>query len=410
MPVFRYSAATSSGRQTRGAIDADSKSHAARKLRKKGLYPIEVVREKTKSQRSENGISFERITRLFSGVGKDVVAGAVRQLATLLNAGMPLDNALSAMISKEGGNAIDHILRQILDRIREGGDLAGAFAEHPGAFSSTFVTMVRAGENSGSLGLIMDRMADHMEEQLALSRKVRSTLAYPIVMAVVGIITVIFLLVFVIPKVTQIFTDLQRALPLPTRILIATSEFLQNYWIFLVLGGVGVVFGLRHYCKTAAGKAVLDKAILRLPVFGDLIGRMLVSRFARTLGMLLANGVTLVKSLEIVRSGAGNTVLEKVVKDIAIDVQEGKPLAERMGTSGLFSHTMVQMVAAGEQSGQLEKMLFVVADECDNAVNARLQVVTSLMEPLMILFLGGVVGFVVIAIILPIFEMSNLVG
>lgn len=406
MPVFRYKAADKAGRNSSGHIDADSRGHAARKLRERGLYPLNITREKS----AKTGGAAKSFKGLFRGVRRDVVAGAVRQLATLLNAGLPLDSALAAMISKDSQTEMDRVLRQVLDSVREGGDLAGAFAEHPSVFSSTFVTMVRAGENSGSLGVIMDRMADHMEEQLALSRKIQSTLAYPIVMAVVGVITVVFLLIFVIPKVTQIFADLERTLPLPTRILIGTSDFLQNNWVYLVLGVVVLFFALRKYAASTSGRAIFDRMMLRFPVLGELIGKMLVSRFARTLGMLLNNGVTLVKSLEIVQRGAGNVVLEKVVQDIAIDVQEGKNIADRMGKSPLFTHTMVQMVAAGERSGQLEKMLFVVADECDNAVNSRLQVVTSLMEPVMILILGGVVGFVVVAIILPIFQMSNLVG
>lgn len=412
MPVFRYRAADKRGRTKKGHLDADSRGQAVRKLREMGLFPQDVVRERVRADGADPGspAGAGLWHRLTHRVGRDVVAATIRQLATLLTAGLPLDASLSAMISSESKDEITRILRQVRDRIREGGDLAGAFAEHPHVFSPTFVTMVRAGENAGSLEVVMERLAEHAEQQLALRRKVQATLAYPALMVVVGVVVVFFLLTFVIPKVTQIFTDLKRALPLPTRILIGVSDFMSANWPYLIIVACLAALGLYRFGRTRRGREFFDRLLLQVPLVRTVAARMLVGRFTRTLGMLLKNGVTLVQALQIVNKGAGNVVLEEVVTEISRDIQEGRGLTGPMSRSDMFTYPMVQMISAGEKSGQLDRMLLVVAGECDDVVNTKLQTLTSLMEPIMILVLGGMVGFVVMAIILPIFEMSNLVS
>ena len=411
MPVFRYRAADKRGRTRKGVMDADSRGQAVRRIRDLGLFPQDVVRESARSDGQEDsGRGVGLLHRLTHRVGGDVLASTTRQLATLLTAGLPLDAALTAMIGTDSQAEITRILRQVRDRIREGSDLARAFGEHAHVFSSTFVTMVRAGENAGSLEVVMERLAEHAEQQLALRRKVQATLAYPALMAVVGVVVVFFLLTFVIPKVTQIFTDLKRALPLPTRLLIAISDFMTANWPFIIIAFCLLALGLYRFGRTKAGCDYFGRLLLRVPVLKSVASAMFVGRFTRTLGMLLKNGVTLDQALQIVHQGAGNVVLGEVVADVARDVQEGRGLTGPMARSSLFSHSMVQLVSAGEKSGQLDRMLLVVADECDSMVNTRLQTLTSLMEPVMILVLGGMVGFVVMAIILPIFEMSNLVS
>ena len=414
MPIFKYKAATRSGKKKNDIIDAASKAMAARKLREQGLFPIEIsqVRSKgakggTGASRAFHGLSLSRLRP----VSKEAVASTIRQLATLLNADMPLDKALNAIISGKGRQGeLQRIMTEVLEMVREGGDLATAFSKHPHVFSTTFVTMVRAGENSGTLDIVMERLADHIDQQLALRRKIQATMAYPVLMMIVGICVVIFLLSFVVPKVTEIFFDMERALPLPTQILITVSDLVRKSWHILLLVLLTAGYALYRSRKTEKGKAAFDALLLRIPIMGDLIRQLSVGRFAKTLGMLLKNGVSLVGALEIVKSVAGNSAMKEVIEQVHHDVQEGKPLTGPLEQSDIFQHAAVQMIAAGEQSGRLDEMLLIVASDCENKVDTKLQMLTSLMEPLMILLLGGMVGFVVMAIMLPIFEMSNLVG
>lgn len=302
------------------------------------------------------------------------------------------------------------IVSRLRDRIMAGGDLADGLAEFPNVFSSTFVTMVRAGEASGTLELVIERFAEHIEQQVALVRKVQATLAYPILMLFVGIGVVIFLLTFVIPKVTQIFSDMGRALPVPTQILLAVSDGIRSGWWIILLLVLSIMIGVWRMRRTEGGKRYAHRLLLRLPGIAGIYRPLIVGHMTRTLGMLLKNGVTLLKALHIVKSVADNKLMAQAVQNMIDGVQAGRDLSEFMNDPLVFPPLSRQMVAAGERSGQLGEMLLWVANDSENRVASRLQVVTSLMEPVMILLLGGIVGFVVIAIILPIFEMSTLAG
>jgi len=411
MPVFKYKAASNNGKTRKGIVDAASRSQAVQKLRDEGLYPIDITKARSSSTVSDAPSGLRRPITFGSGVSRDAVAATIRQLATLLQADLPLDKALDAVI-KGGGRQTElkRILTEVREAIREGSDLATAFAKYPKVFSETFVTMIQAGENSGTLGVVMERLADHIEQQLALRRKIQASLAYPMFTLLVGVCVVIFLLAFVVPKVTEIFVGMDRALPVPTQILLSISDIARNWWsaalIILTLFG----YGCYRYYKTTRGKTFFDTLLLKTPVLGDIVGQLAVGRFTETLGMLLKNGTTLVTSLDIVKNVVGNTVMKGVVKQIHHDVQEGKPLTGPMEKCSTFGHSTIQMISAGEQSGHLETMLLVVAKDCENKINTKLQVLTSLLEPLMILILGGLVGFVVMAVLLPIFEMSNLIS
>ncbi|WP_319468733.1 type II secretion system F family protein [uncultured Pseudodesulfovibrio sp.] len=410
MPVFKYKAASSGGKKKSDIIDAASRTQAARKLREQGLFPLEITQVKAKgtgNSPSSPKFSLNQLRR----VPRDALASTIRQLATLLNASMPLDKALNAIIKGEGKqDELQRIMTEVRETVREGGDLATAFSKHPNVFNTTFITMIRAGENSGTLDIVMERLADHIDQQLALRRKVQATMAYPVLMMIVGVCVVIFLLSFVVPKVTEIFFDMERALPTPTRILITVSDLMRKSWDILLLIGLALGYGGYKAVKTPKGKAIFDDLLLNTPVLGDLIKQLAVGRFAKTFGMLLKNGVSLVSALEIVKSASGNEAMKAVIEEMHHDVQEGKPLTGPLESSSIFQHATVQMIAAGEQSGRLDELLLIVADDCESKVNSRLQMLTSLMEPVMILILGGMVGFVVLAIMLPIFEMSNLVG
>lgn len=405
MPTYRYKAVSKTGRNTKGIIEADNESHAARELRNRGVYPVGIF--SLGATHVKTNFAFPK---LFRRIPKSIFASTIRQLATLLNAGLPLEICLNTMIEQSENSPMRSILSQVRDKIREGAGLATAFADFPHIFSPTFLSMIKAAESAGTLESVMERLANHAEQQIALSRKVQGALAYPALMLIVGISVVVFLLTFVLPKVTQIFLDLDRALPTPTQILLNISDMLRYNWMYLVSTAGVLCVTFNHFIKTSYGKKLHHSQVLHIPVAGNLIRLLIVGRACRTLGMLLKNGVPLVESLSIVRNVTGNVILEQSIVDMNKGVQEGKSLAEFMKQSSVFPTTAVQMVAAGEKSGQLSQMLLIVANDCDNQVTTKLQMLTSLMEPVMILILGALVGFIVLAIILPIFEMSSLVG
>ncbi len=409
MPIFKYRAADRTGRKHKGIIDATSRKQAVRKLREQGLLPMDITPSKTTDSPTTQGKAARISLDFLRRVPREAVAGTTRQLATLLSAGLPLDEALDASITKDG-DRLQRIMSEVRESVREGEDFANALARHPRVFGKTFVTIVRAGENSGTLPIAMERLADHMDQQLALRRKIQSTMAYPALMLVVGICVVIFLLSFVVPKVTEIFFDMERALPLPTRILLAASDLFTHFWPVLLAAVLALGFGLHRLCKTDKGRKAFHVFLLATPLLGEIIRLIAVSRLTKTLAMLLKNGVSLDSALTIVRDVSDNEVLKEATADLHKTALEGKPLTGPLEASRMFDHASVQMVSAGERSGRLDDMLLLIANDGENKVDARLQMLTSLMEPVMILFIGGLVGFVVMAIMLPIFEMSNLVG
>jgi len=413
MANFSYKAADKAGRTVQGSLEADSSRQAVALLRTRGLMPLEISAAEASGKKGRPGL-LHALREKLRPVPRAAVAGMARQLAVLLHAGLPLDEALSSLCAdggERGGNArLRHIMARLRDRIREGGDLADGLAEFPSVFSSTFVTMVRAGEASGTLELVIERYADHMDKQVALVRKVQSTLAYPAFMLTVGLGIVLFLLIFVIPKVTQIFTDLDRALPVPTQILIAISDVLRGGWWIILPAFAGAAVLLWQYGRTQRGKRRLHRLWLKTPGIRSLLRPLLLGHMTRTLGMLLKNGVPLLKALQIVQSISDNTLLAESVNAMIEGVQSGRELSSFMTEPLLFPPLARRMVAAGERSGRLAEMLLWVAEDSDSLVASRLQMLTALLEPVMILVLGGLVGFVVIAIILPIFEMSSLVS
>lgn len=417
MANFCYRAIDGRGRNAKGMIEAASQRLAVSMLHERGLVPLSV----SPAVSSGNALGMPAPARACSAlrlcllrrlrpVSKAAVAGMARQLATLLRAGLPLDEALSAICAHGDDSALSGIVAHLRDRILSGGDLADGLAEFPRVFSSTFVTMVRAGEASGTLEIVVERFAEHIEQQVALQRKVQATLAYPVLMLTVGTGVVVFLLTFVIPKVTRIFADMGRELPLPTRILLNVSDTLRaGWWLFplLILLAVLCFWRMR---QSPGGRRRMQRGILRCPGIRGVYRPLMVGHMTRTLGMLLKNGVSLLKALHIARSASDNLLMAEAVQRMIDGIQAGRDLSDYMDNQVLFPPLARQMVAAGERSGQLGEMLLWVANDCENRVAARLQVLTSLMEPVMILILGSLVGFVVIAIIMPIFEMSSLAG
>jgi general secretion pathway protein F len=403
LPVFEYEALNSSGRAIRGIIDAESVRTARTRLRSQGVYPTDI--------REESGALFQRSSSfsVFGRVKAKELAQAFRQLATLLEANIPLVSSLSALIDQLGNPVLRKILTQIRERVREGISLADALSAHPQIFPNIFVGLVRAGEVSGTLALTLGRWADFSEHQVALRQRIRAALTYPVFMFVIGLGVLFFLLAFVIPTVTKIFSDVNQALPWPTLILISTSDFLSQFWWALIGGLVVLVIWLRKTLRSESGALFWDRLKLKLPLAGALHRKLSVSRWSRTLGTLLSGGLPLLQALEFSQEVTGNRLLRQALGQARDRVREGEELAISLKMSGLFPSVILEMVSVGEKSGELGKMLEKVAMGLENEAESDLRGLIALLEPVMILIMGVGVGFIAISILLPILEMSQIV-
>ena len=407
MPVFEYKALDLNGKSLSGIINAESAPAARQKLRTAKKYPVSVQEASDSTGTAAPGQP--SLDTLFTRVKPIAIATMTRQLATLLGAGFPLVTALDTLIPQTGSPALKKALARVKDAVVEGQSFARALGLYPGIFSSLFVNMVRAGEASGTLEIILDQLADISEKQVALANRIKTTLAYPIFMSIFGALVLFLLLTFIVPSITAIFDDMNQVLPLPTRLLIATSDFLQIYW-WLILAIVAALFlSLRLLTRTTRGQSVADKTRLVLPVAGAMVRKLAVARFARTLGSLLANGVSMMPALETVQGITGNIHIAAAVRNAAAEVEKGQSLGNALAASGAFPELAIQMLQVGEQSGHLESMLVKIADIFENEVEAQLLRITSLLEPAMIVLMGGIVGFIVISVCLPIFEMNQLI-
>jgi general secretion pathway protein F len=407
MAVFEYSALDASGKKVSGIIDADSAAAARQKLRAARIFPVSVHEARAGEVKPERQpFSLSRRRRR---IRPAEAAMLTRQLATLLGAGFPLVPALDTLLSQGRSHTFNRILAQIKDSVVAGSSFAAALARYPGTFSTLFINMVRAGETSGTLEIVLDRLAEIGEKQEELKNRIRSAMTYPLLMLAVGLLVLFFLLTYIVPSITAIFSDMNQVLPAPTRFLIRLSALVQSGWWLLLLVVVGLVVLVRMLGKTAKGRFLIDRTLLRLPAVGALVRKMAVARFSRTLGSLLENGVVLLSALEIVKNVVGNVLLADAVAAAAREVGKGQGLGNALAASRVFPDLPIQMISVGEQSGQLEAMLYKVADVYENEVQATILRMTSLLEPVMILLMGIVVGFIVLAICLPIFEMNTLI-
>ncbi len=408
MPVYEYTALDRAGKNVTGIIDADSTVAARQKLRSSGKYPVEV-KETTAKAKSEAAAGFSLPT-VFNRVKPDDIHALTRQLATLLNAGIPLFGALDALMEQTTSPPLKKIIAQIKESVNEGNSLTASLAKHPKLFSNIYINMVRAGEESGSLDVVLERLAEFGEHQQALKGRFQAALVYPVFMAIIGTAVLFFLLSFVVPNLTRIFTEMKQVLPLPTTILIWFSGFMRSYWWVILLVIVAVIIGIREFIKSPKGRYIWDSLKLRLPVIGQINRKIALSRFGRTLGSLLQSGVPLMTSLQIVRNIVNNVLIGDVVDEAMEDIQAGKSLNLALSRSTWFPPVFRQMVSVGEQSGDLEGMLHKIADAYEREVETRITGMTALIEPIMILLMAVVVGFIVISILLPIFEMNQMVG
>jgi len=332
-----------------------------------------------------------------------------RQLATLVGAGFPLVTAFDTLIPHSRPKSFKKMMAQIKDSIIEGSSFASALTPHASTFSPVYINMVRAGESSGTLEIVLERLADITEKQQQLNSRIRSALAYPILMAFIGALVLSFLLIYIIPSISSIFTDMGKSLPLPTQILIGISTFLKSYWWIIGVFVICLTAGIRIFQQTQKGRLASDKLMLALPVIGALRRKLAVARLSKTLGSLLENGVTMMSALGIVRNIVGNILLAQAISRASEDVEKGRSLGDALSETRVFPNLFIQMIQVGEQSGELEPMLAKIADVYENEVQSSVTSLTALLEPVMILVMATLVGFIVLSICLPIFEMNELI-
>jgi general secretion pathway protein F len=409
MPVYDYTALSAKGKTLSGIIDAESAAAAKQKLRASGSYPVSITEASRGTKSDNSGSKKTTASNLFNRVRSSDISMMTRQLSTLVGAGFPLVSALGALVPQTKSQGFVKIIAQLKEAIVEGKSFAAALSSYPNIFSNLYINMVRAGESSGTLEIVLDRLADITEKQQALKSRIRAAMAYPIFMALIGAAVLILLLTFIVPNITSIFTEMDKALPVPTRLLISISAWLTQYWWLLIIFGIGAGLGLRAVRKTDQGAFHIDRLILRLPLFGSLVRRLTVARFTRTLGSLLQNGVSMLIALDIARGIAGNRLISEAIEAAAAQVEKGRGLGQSLGQADVFPQLSVQMIEVGEHSGDLEDMLIKIADVYEREVEAIVMSITSLMEPIMILGMALVVGFIVLSICLPIFEMNQLV-
>ena len=401
MPMYEYTARNAAnGQIQKGQLDVPSQSEVNNYLRKNRLILVSV-REAPK-----------QIKLSLPGAGgiktRDIVI-FTRQFATMINAGLPLVQSLTILAQQTENKALAEVTRAVVYDVESGNTLADAFRKHPKAFSDLYVNMVAAGEAGGILDTILLRLATFLEKSDALMRKVKGAMVYPGVIMSVAAIAICVLLIFVIPVFQSMFASVNMELPLPTRIVIALSDMLIGYW-WAVLGTLGaIVFAIRRYYATTGGRKTIDTLLLKSPVLGDLLRKSAVSRFTRTLGTLISSGVSILEGLEITAKTAGNMVIHDAVMASRQSIAGGETIAAPLEKSKVFPPMVISMIAVGEQTGGLDEMLTKIADFYDEEVDVAVGALLSLMEPMMIVVLGVVVGGMVVAMYLPIFDMMNTV-
>lgn len=406
MPVFEYVALNQNGKQIKGTVDADSIRSARQKLRSQNVFPTDI-KESAQAAKQKT----QDVQRLFRSdrVSIKELTLATRLLATLSNAGLPLINALVALSDQVESTTLKRIVVDIKEKVEQGSSLAKALGAYPRVFPRLYVNMVASGEASGTLDSVLENLADYYEGQMELRRKISAALFYPILMFGVCTLIVIALVSFVVPKIVDIFIKQKVALPLPTRIVIGFSDALTGYWYLLIALGLLILYLFQYYYRQPKGRHQVDHFLLKAPLFGMLYRKIATARISSTLGTLLNGGVELLAALDIVRNIVGNVHLRKALEDARDGVREGRSLSKELAKGGYFPSLLPQMVAIGEKSGRLEAMLSKAGKAFTNDVNATVAGLTTLISPIMTIVLGGLVFFIVMAVLLPMTQMMNLV-
>jgi general secretion pathway protein F len=408
MPVFEYKALNSAGKAVQGLREADSQKTLRATLRREGVFLTDVLGEQQVKAQQAREVNVKRW--VIGRISAQDLAIATRQLAVLVHAGIPLVESLTALVEQADKEKLKRVLGDVKQRVNEGSSLGDALAQHPRVFGDLYVNMIRAGEHSGALEIVLVRLADFTESQARLRSKILGTMAYPIAMMLIGFAVLGILFTVVIPKVMKLFEDTKATLPWMTRVLIGFTGFVTQWWWAILAVAAGGLWGFLHWKRTPAGKARWHRFVLTVPIFGRLVRIIAIGRFARTLSTLLKSSVPLLTAMDIVKNVVGNVRLAEVIDEARDAIREGESIAAPLKRSGEFPPLVYHMVAVGERSGALEEMLANVADAYEDQVDTTVSALTSLLEPLMIVAMGGVVGFIVFSVLMPILQINTLAG
>ncbi len=407
MPVFAYEAIDTSGQRVKKELDAPSKDEAIKKIRSQGLRPTKIVMRGTGGA-AEKGKKKQIV--LFSRVSLAQITTFTTQLATLQDAGLPIVRSIKILEGQQRPGKFKDQLAQVAEEVESGSTFSEALAKHPKTFDKLYVSMVKAGEAGGVLDVILNRLAGFMEKSQKLRKKVKGAMIYPVAVICVAGLILIFIMSYVVPSFEAMFKDLGRNLPGPTQLLLSISNSIRTYW-YLIPGIpflLWVIF--KSIARSQKGRKAIDAFKLKMPVFGAIINKSAISRFCRTLGTLIASGVPILEALRIVKDAIGNVVIAGAIEEVHGSIREGETIADPLRASGVFDELIVNMIDVGEETGELDKMLIKIADNYDNDVDIAVEGLSSLLEPLIIVTLGLAVGFIVIALFLPLISIIQTVG
>ena len=402
MPLYRYKAVTPAGESQEGEMEGFAQSAIVDRLQSMGLIPIRI--DETSARSADAGAGLFRKNR----VTQSDVAVFTQEIATLLKAGLPLDRCLEILIGLSASEPVRQLMVQVREDVRGGAALSAAMEAQRGVFSRFYLNMIRAGEAGGALDVVLQRLTEFMERSKELRETVKSALMYPAILIGVAVLSVVILLMWVVPQFSQMFEESGKALPLPTQIVIAAGDTVRNYWWAMVLGGVGIYSWFSQQMREPSSRYKWDKRLLALPLVGDLVGKLEVARFSRTLGTLIGNGVTLLTALSIVKDTLSNTVMSEGLGVVTAQLKEGKGLGKPLMDTGLFPKLAIHLVMVGEETGKLQEMLIRIADIYDREVHSTVKRMLALMEPVLILGLGLVIGGIIMSILVAILSVNDL--
>ncbi|MES2527168.1 MAG: type II secretion system inner membrane protein GspF [Bdellovibrionota bacterium] len=402
MPIYAYKGMDRTGKEVKNTINVESIIAAKTRIKSMGIMLIDIKEERAKGT-TAGGSMF----RMGGSVSVDDLALMTRQLATLIKAKIQIVEALQALVDQVEDKNLRLVLSDLRQKVNEGASLAKALGDHPKVFNNIYINMVEAGEASGTLEIVLLRLADFTEAQVKLKNKIKGAMTYPVIMGIFGFLMMNVIFIFVIPKMAKIFTSTKRELPLITKICIWISEFMQGYWWAIIAGMIGGFFAFRHYINTPTGRAVWDKVLLRLPIVGLLVKMINVSRFCSTLGTLMQSGVPILTAMTIVKNLISNVHMADAVEKARVSVSEGASLTQPLIASGYFPPLVTHMIRLGERSGELEPMLKIISENYEDQVQSRIGGLTSILEPIMMICLGGAVGFIVFAVVIPMMDLNQ---
>ena len=407
MPVYTYKAVDGSGKVVRSVMEADDQEIVARSVQDQGLIPLKIYTGASTAVKTGNIFNLD-VKDLFSKAGAKDVMQFTQDLTALLEAGLPVDRSLRILLEAVDNKAFKRVVEQILHLIEGGSTLSDAFAQYPHIFSDFYVNMLRAGEAGGVLESVLERLGIFLETSQELKDYIKSSMIYPVFLALVGIISVIVLMTFVIPKFSVIFTDMGGALPMSTKILLTASDIFRRFWWLMGIGGVAAFAGVYAYIRTPSGSALRDKLMISLPFIGSVVKKVEMGRISRTLGTLSNSGVPILQAIDLTKNIIGNQILAQAMGTIYERVKEGDNLSVPLARSGMFPALAVHMIRVGEETGRVSQMLLKIADNYEKEIRRLIQRLVNLLEPCMILLMGVVVGFIVISMLMAIFSMNEM--